>query len=144
LARSDNLVVKLLTEVDVSMCVTGPLVQSFYNHFIQRWNFVRKDILIDEFRYPKLDPSSPVLQPATGDSTSQIVKESIIPLGQMVADRLHLGPTSTAPPVQGIRAQLCRSASKWSQGVPTEKSIQNAYISLIENAERTFSLSLIN
>ena len=122
------------------MCVTGPLVQSFYDHFIQRWNFVRKDILIDEFIYPKLDPNSPVLKPATGDSTSQVVHEKVVPLGHMIADRLNLGPIPKAPATPGIRAQLCRRASKWSQGVPTEKSIQNAYISLIENAERKFSL----
>lgn len=131
-----------LIEVDVSMCVTGPLVQNFYDHFIQRWNFVRTDILIDEFMYPKLDPNSPVLRPATGGSTSQMVNENIVPLGQMIADRLNLSSSSKAPESPGIRAQLCRSASKWSQGVPTERSIQNAYISLIENSERNFPSSV--
>ena len=34
----------------------------------------------------------------------------------------------------GIPCQIARSCSKWSHGVPTEHSIQSAYISVIENS----------
>jgi hypothetical protein len=130
-----------------------------------------------------LDPHSPILQPAVGSNTSQMMNENIVPLGHMLADRLNLRPSSKGqadpqygpgpshqsgpgpqygpgpspqygpgpqsgpgpqfgpgPAIPGIRAQLCRSACKWSQGIPTERSIQNAYISLIENAERKFPI----
>ena len=35
----------------------------------------------------------------------------------------------------GISAQIVRSCTKWSHGVPTEHSIANAYISVIENSQ---------
>ena len=35
----------------------------------------------------------------------------------------------------GIRCQLVRSCTKWSHGVPTEHSIANAYISIIQNSQ---------
>ena len=38
-------------------------------------------------------------------------------------------------PQSGISCQIVRSCSKWSHGVPTEHSIANAYISIIQNSE---------
>ena len=37
-------------------------------------------------------------------------------------------------PEGGMPCQICRSCSKWSHGVPTEHSIVNAYISVIEHS----------
>jgi len=38
----------------------------------------------------------------------------------------------------GVKIQLCRSASKWSHGIETECSIANAYIRLIEESQVRF------
>ena len=88
------------------MSATGPIVDSFSKHFIERWNFVKKEIYaLDAFFKP-------------------------------LGERFDIQSPKQYPAAQ-ISAQLCRSASPWSQGLAaTEKSIQNAYISLIENAER--------
>lgn len=122
-----------MLSVDVSMTATGPIARSFASHFIQRWNFVKKNKYGFDERYPYLDrPSWDVL-------------ESAQPLSQRLAERLHItqsqpqpSDSSPAPVTGSVPAQLCRSASKWSQGVELEHSIQNAYISLITNAVRTF------
>jgi hypothetical protein len=56
-------------------------------------------------------------------------------LGRHLGHQLHLRPTP-GDATQGVYAQLCRSATKWSQGISHEMSIQNAYIDLISHANR--------
>jgi phospholipase D1/2 len=117
------------------MSATGPIVHSFTEHFIQRWNFVKKNKYCLNERYHELPPSF-------GEET---MLETIAPLARRFTDRLHLthSPTEQSPgelpatgKTTGTYAQLVRSASKWSQGVEHEKSVQNAYIDLITHAAR--------
>jgi phospholipase D1/2 len=121
--------------VDVSMSATGPIVLSFTEHFIQRWNFVKKN------KY-RLDDRFPLLPPSFGEAT---VLETIAPLARRLTDRLHLthspteqsaGELPATDKSTGTYAQLVRSAAKWSQGVEHEKSVQNAYIDLIKHSTR--------
>src|SRR5947207_8895368 len=105
------------------MTATGPLVHSFSEHFIQRWNFVKKDQYPLNSRYNPL-PSYFGNGPSTGEL-----------LSQRFADSLHLRQPQGGASTGGF-AQLCRSAAKWSQGIEREKSIQNAYIDLITHATR--------
>jgi phospholipase D1/2 len=121
--------------VDVSMSATGPIVHSFTEHFIQRWNFVKKNKYCLNDRFPLLPPSF-------GEAT---MLETIAPLARRVTDRLHLthspteqsaGELPATSQSTGTYAQLVRSATKWSQGVEHEKSVQNAYIDLIKHATR--------
>ena len=108
---------------DVSMTATGPLVHSFSAHFIERWNFVKRN------KY-ELDPRFQPLPPYFGNtpSTTEL-------LSRRFADKLHLSQPQSDTNT-GVSAQLCRSATKWSQGIEHEKSIQNAYIDLIAHATR--------
>jgi len=46
----------------------------------------------------------------------------------------HYGATHGQPQGAGISCQIVRSCTKWSHGIPTEHSIANAYISVIENS----------
>src|SRR5271154_7558529 len=119
--------------VDVSMTATGPLVHSFTAHFIQRWNFVKKDKYEFNEHYPILPPAFGNYGGGGDDPVSR--------LGRHLGHHLHLGPTpgDANQGVQGVYAQLCRSATKWSQGIPHEMSIQNAYIDLICHAARIAS-----
>ena len=109
--------------IDVSMSATGPIVDSFTEHFIQRWNFVKKQQYEGDDRYT-------ILLPHFGNPPSRMED-----LRTKFADSLHLTQPQSEPCV-GADAQLCRSAAKWSQGVEHEKSIQNAYIDLITHAAR--------
>lgn len=122
--------------LDVSMSATGPIVSSFTEHFIQRWNFVKENKYLFNDKYS-------LLPPAFGEST---VLDTIAPLARKLTDRLHLTHSPTGPgaghlpasdKTTGTYAQLVRSATKWSQGVEHEKSVQNAYIDLITHATRT-------
>jgi len=110
------------------MSATGPLVHSFTAHFIQRWNFVKKDKYEFNERYQILPPAFGNYGGGGDDPVSR--------LGRHLNRQLHLGPASPPDANQGIYAQLCRSATKWSQGIPHEMSIQNAYIDLICHANR--------
>ena len=114
-------------DVDVSMTATGPIVHSFTAHFIQRWNFVKKDKYEFNEHYPLLPPAFGNYGGGGNDPVSR--------LGRHLNQQLRMG-SSQVDTNQGVYAQLCRSATKWSQGIQHEKSIQNAYIDLISHANR--------
>jgi phospholipase D1/2 len=144
---------------DVSMSAKGPIVHSFSAHFIQRWNFVKKVKSLEYSRFPPLVPPPSDIMHDTVKPLTDRFTQQIQPFADRFAQSLHLhhgseatfgtGPPTidtpaAGPPAGGTAAQLCRSATEWSQGVPHEKSIQNAYISLIEHATRiSFHCSLI-
>jgi|SRR5579859_1444533 len=122
------------------MSATGPIVHSFVEHFVQRWNFVKEQRYRCNSKYPNLGPNFGFSASKFGLSPSH-VKDQITPLAQRMQERLHLGsspvdhtPATPDPAPTGMNAQLCRSATDWSQGVRHEKSIQNAYIDLITHA----------
>ncbi len=54
---------------------------------------------------------------------------------QHLAGNEHHGRMQGRLQQSGITGQIVRSCTKWSHGVPTEHSIANAYISVIENAQ---------
>ena len=54
---------------------------------------------------------------------------------QYLAGNEHHGRMQSHLQQDGISGQIVRSCTKWSHGVPTEHSIANAYISIIENAQ---------
>lgn len=53
----------------------------------------------------------------------------LTPKGEFVSTRNELGWTGSQ------KVQILRSSTTWSQGVDTERSIQDAYLSSIDNAE---------
>lgn len=117
------------------MSATGSLVHSFTAHFVQRWNFVKKNKYRDNPRYARLPPYPPETS-SLGDSTAA--------LGRRFTDALHLNQPQASGNTGATFAQLCRSATKWSQGVEHEKSIQNAYIDLIAHATCTILANSAN
>lgn len=57
--------------------------------------------------------------------------------GAMIENKLEGRPAHSGRPgsaAGGMSCQLVRSCTKWSNGTPTEHSIQNAYIDLIQNS----------
>ena len=108
------------------MTATGPLALEFVDHFIQRWNFVKKN------KYD-FDPKYPILPYRFGTQSTPM--DTINILSNRLSDHLHIGHGKDKGHL-GFNAQLVRSASKWSQGVDLEHSVQNAYIDLILHAHR--------
>lgn len=142
---------------DCSISMQGPICHSLVEHFVTRWNFiynekydVRKDV-----RYGLLDMTPGSL--LTSDSYQGVhVKEA----GQhsrhhrfgqeggildSITGRFESGlnrmrgekDEQTELPHQTGKTpiQLVRSCTKWSNGVPTEHSIANAYIETIRDSK---------
>ncbi|KAI1875247.1 hypothetical protein JX265_004305 [Neoarthrinium moseri] len=94
---------------DISMQVVGQPARDLTRHFIQRWNYLRRE------RKPTR-PMPFLLPPPDANQ----------------ADLENLGLTGTC------EVQILRSAGDWSLGFPkdvTEHSIQTAYVNLIEQSE---------
>ncbi|KAG0272369.1 hypothetical protein BGZ95_011895 [Linnemannia exigua] len=91
---------------DVSVGVAGQPARDIARHFVQRWNFVKLE---------------------KGMKKSHM--KFLTPKGEFVSTRNESGWTGTQ------KVQLLRSSTLWSQGVDLERSIQDAYLSCIQNAE---------
>ncbi|KAI1315945.1 hypothetical protein EDD11_000195 [Mortierella claussenii] len=100
---------KLLSRMpwhDVSIGVAGQPARDIARHFVQRWNFVKRE---------------------KGMKKSHM--KFLTPKGEFVSTRNETGWTGSQ------KVQLLRSSTTWSQGVELERSIQDAYLENIEKAE---------
>ncbi|KAG0348929.1 hypothetical protein BG004_003646 [Podila humilis] len=107
--NSDLIEKKLLARMpwhDVSVGMAGPPARDIARHFVQRWNFVKRE---------------------KGMKKSHM--KFLTPKGEFVSTRNESGWTGSQ------KVQILRSSTIWSQGVDVERSIQDAYISCIENAK---------
>ena len=118
---------------DVAMGVIGECVYDIAEHFVLRWNFVKRD---------KYKRGSSVdwltLQGREGDLEDLIaVQRPKHPVGDYVRHPLTpLQDRAWAQRPQGtVHAQIVRSSCDWSSGILTEHSIQNAYCDIIRNAQ---------
>lgn len=94
---------------DIAMQVTGQPARDLTRHFVQRWNYLRRE------RKPTR-PTPFLLPPPDANE----------------ADLANLGLSGTC------EVQMLRSAGDWSLGFPKdvrEHSIQTAYVKLIEESE---------
>jgi phospholipase D1/2 len=99
---------------DVASAVYGPAARDVARHFIQRYNFTKRELDVGD--------EAPCLLPRRTFSQSE---ES-----QTLQLRDLLGPSDST-----TTAQVLRSVTEWSAGVPLEHSIMNAWIHAIERAE---------
>jgi phospholipase D1/2 len=119
---------------DVAMGVVGPCVLDIAEHFVLRWNFVKRDKYKRDARFDWL-----TMETREGDEEDLIgVQRPQFPVGKYIHH--PLSPLSTKAwrkEAQGtVHAQIVRSSDDWSSGLkPTEQSIQNAYIEIIRNAQ---------
>lgn len=118
---------------DVAMGVIGDCVYDIAEHFVLRWNFVKRDKYKRDDGYDWL-----TMEGREGDHEDLIaVQRPKFPVG----DYIHhpLSPMTTKPWAhehQGtVHAQVVRSSADWSSGILTEHSIQNAYSEVIRNAQ---------
>lgn len=200
---------------DISICLSGPVVEDLRAHFVERWNFIyneKYDVRKDT-RYSRLtftqntdgtvpyqtsqvpssasQPYQPYQAQQTGfagsnqgqvpyfppppvssrdvggqssdeEGAARGMSEYMAPsgshhqhrerfeekaatlqenmMGQFEAGRQYMSGNEHYSKLHGhsqdagISCQIVRSCTKWSHGVPTEHSIANAYISIIENS----------
>ncbi|KAI5986718.1 hypothetical protein EDC04DRAFT_2589598 [Pisolithus marmoratus] len=125
---------------DVHMTICGTVVLDICQHFVERWNEIKKRKYQNDDRFEWLAfPHNVALCP-----NEAIVRhphrEKFHEMGHRFRQRFHLGdydevePPFTPPPHGTCRVQVVRSVCDWSHGVLTEHSIQNAYIQLIREA----------
>ncbi|CAG8652637.1 2049_t:CDS:2, partial [Paraglomus brasilianum] len=111
---------------DVSIGFVGKPALDVARHFIERWNFIKKEKAENRPEYPVL----------IAKSDAQYAREhkKEYPTGFETYE--YFGNKHSVHPEQGtVKVQILRSSSKWSHGIETEHSIMNAYIRLIREAK---------
>ncbi|KAJ5214758.1 hypothetical protein N7449_001927 [Penicillium cf. viridicatum] len=116
---------------DVAMGLQGDCVYDIAEHFVLRWNFIKRD------KYKRShDVDWLLMEGRTGEDEDIIaVQRPKYPCGDYIQHPLT--PLSTKPRgnVGTVRAQIVRSSDDWSSGILNEHSIQNAYCETIRNAQ---------
>lgn len=118
---------------DVAMGLVGDCVYDIAEHFVLRWNFVKRDKYKRNERVDWL-----VMEGREGEDEDLVaVQRPKHPVGEYVQHPLSsLSTKPWATKKQGtVNAQIVRSSSDWSSGILTEHSIQNAYKQVIEEAQ---------
>ena len=118
---------------DVAMGVIGDCVYDIAEHFVLRWNFVKRDKYKRDEEFDWL-----LMQGREGENEDIIaVQRPKHPVGEYVCHPLTpLETRAWAHEDQGtVHAQIVRSSADWSSGILTEHSIQNAYSEVIRNAQ---------
>ena len=118
---------------DVAMGVIGDCVYDIAEHFVLRWNFVKRDKYKRDAGYDWL-----VMQGREGENEDLIaVQHPKFPVGDYV--KHPMTPLETKPWAHHhpgtVHAQVVRSSCDWSSGILTEHSIQNAYSEIIRSAQ---------
>ncbi|KAK4157311.1 hypothetical protein C8A00DRAFT_40279 [Chaetomidium leptoderma] len=127
---------------DISICLSGPIVDSLAIHFTQRWNYIfnKKYTTRDIGKYQLLE--APNSHSGGANHLLGDGEEYFGGMQQRFTRHMHrfLGDeeeeASPKPQRQtdGAHIQLARSCCQWSLGVTTEHSIANAYMDAIKNA----------
>jgi phospholipase D1/2 len=117
---------------DVAMGVIGPAVYDIAEHFVLRWNFMKRDKYKRDERYEWL-----TMEGREGDDEDLIgVQRPKFPVGGYVHHPLSPLSSKNLDNRGTVHAQLVRSSADWSMGIdPHEQSIQNAYCEIIRNAQ---------
>ena len=117
---------------DVHMGLIGGCVYDIAEHFILRWNFIKRDKYKRDGRFDWL-----TLEGREGEDEDLIgVQRPSHPVGDYIHQPLSPLSGKALGDKQGtVHAQIVRSSADWSSGILTEHSIQNAYSELIRNAQ---------
>ncbi|KAH6607803.1 phospholipase [Trichoderma cornu-damae] len=116
---------------DVSMAVVGPCVYDIAEHFVLRWNFVKRDKYKRDERFDWI-----VLEGREGEDEDLVgVQRPKYPMGGYVKHPLTPLSTKNLLNRGTVRAQVVRSSADWSSGILTDRSIQAAYAEVIASAQ---------
>lgn len=116
---------------DVAMGLIGPCVYDIAEHFVLRWNFIKRDKYKRDERFDWLE-----LRGRQGEDEDLIgVQRPKHPVGDYVLHPFTPMETKNLDNRGTVHAQVIRSSDDWSSGILTEHSIQNAYSDIIRKAE---------
>lgn len=116
---------------DVAMSVIGPCVYDIAEHFVLRWNFVKRDKYKRDERVDWIQ-----LEGRLGEDEDLVgVQRPKHPVGDYVQHPLSPLSTKNLENRGTIRAQIVRSSADWSSGILRDHSIQNAYTEIIRKAQ---------
>ncbi|KAI1413844.1 phospholipase D/nuclease [Hypoxylon sp. FL1857] len=116
---------------DVAMGVIGPCVYDIAEHFVLRWNFIKRDKYKRDDRFDWL-----VLRGREGKDEDLVgVQRPKHPVGGYVVHPLTPMETKNLENRGTVRAQIVRSSADWSSGILTDHTIQNAYSEIIRSAQ---------
>jgi phospholipase D1/2 len=116
---------------DVSMALIGPCVYDIAEHFVLRWNFVKRDKYKRDERFDWI-----ILEGREGEDEDLVgVQRPKYPMGDYIKHPLTPLSTKNLLNRGTVHAQLIRSSADWSSGILTDHSIQNAYAEVISTAE---------
>ena len=118
---------------DVAMGVIGDCVYDIAEHFVLRWNFVKRDKYKRDEAFDWLTMTG-----REGENEALVgVQRPKFPVGQYIHH--PLSPLESKPWAHEhpgtVHAQVVRSSADWSSGILTEHSIQTAYFETIANAQ---------
>jgi phospholipase D1/2 len=121
---------------DVAMGVIGECVIDIAEHFVLRWNFIKRDKYkrsegVDWLcltTRSRADGSNP-------DEDLIAVQRPTHPVGKYIEHPISPLETKNLKDQGTVRAQIVRSSDDWSSGILNDHSIQNAYAEVIEKAE---------
>ncbi|KAA8910585.1 hypothetical protein FN846DRAFT_524598 [Sphaerosporella brunnea] len=114
---------------DVALGIIGPAVMSIADHFVGRWNFVKRE------KY-KRNPKIPWLKLRGIPDDLAGVQRPVFPVGGYIQHPLHPEGAVDLGNRGPCEVQIVRSSADWSHGIlPKDNSIQHAYKDLIENAQ---------
>ncbi|KAJ5349556.1 hypothetical protein N7541_007283 [Penicillium brevicompactum] len=116
---------------DVAMGLQGDCVFDIAEHFVLRWNFIKRD------KYKRSHDVDWLLMEGRTDEDEDIiaVQRPKYPCGDYIQHPLTPLATKSRGNVGTVRAQIVRSSDDWSSGILNEHSIQNAYCETIRNAQ---------
>ncbi|KAL4914124.1 hypothetical protein BDW62DRAFT_204950 [Aspergillus aurantiobrunneus] len=116
---------------DVAMGLIGDSVSDIAEHFVLRWNFIKRDKYKRDSGVDWL-----LLEGRTGKDEDLVgVQRPKYPVGDYVQHPLSPLNTKLRGQQGSCGAQIVRSSGDWSSGILTEHSIQNAYKEIISKAE---------
>ncbi|KAI2472482.1 phospholipase D/nuclease [Annulohypoxylon bovei var. microspora] len=116
---------------DVAMGVIGPCIYDIAEHFVQRWNFIKRDKYKRDDRFDWL-----MLRGREGDDEDLVgVQRPKHPVGEYILHPLTPMESKNLDRRGTVHAQIVRSSADWSSGILTDHTIQNAYSEIISNAQ---------
>ncbi|KAL4784056.1 hypothetical protein BJX76DRAFT_328174 [Aspergillus varians] len=116
---------------DVAMGLIGDSVYDIAEHFVLRWNFIKRDKYKRDSGVDWL-----LLEGRTGDDEDLVgVQRPKYPVGDYVQHPYSPLSTKLRGKQGSAGAQIVRSSGDWSSGILVEHSIQTAYKEIISKAE---------
>lgn len=121
---------------DVAMGLVGECVVDIAEHFVLRWNFIKRDKYKRDEGVDYLCMTTRARADGSNEDEDLIsIQRPKHPVGKYIEHPLSPLESKGLQNVGSVHAQLVRSSDDWSSGILNDHSIQNAYAEVIENAQ---------